>query len=162
MKSAKKNNAPEYIPERVDFRWFDPRELAELIIRLVTRARTTTTTKLRYQLTALYGGVARRGRQKAIVEWCLARDFGEVSLHGMRAVQIRLFGKAVANDLLCRHWTTEGRKADQKIDMAALLERADALKPDADALLAEIAAEWEAAKSIAAADANQRLGGSSD
>lgn len=156
-----KPTTQEYIPERSrDLQWFDVEAMAEAIVSLKTEQDAHPTKGIKDRAMGVMGGFKRRGRQAAIVAFCrpIAPDLGDVTLHGMKAVMRDLFGHAVGNDLLCE-WATKGRKANDRIDIPALVERANVHREAAKARLAEVEAEWMEAKRRAFALAGDWLTG---
>ena len=102
---------------------------------------------------ATIGGVKRRARQRAIVEFCTNMQFEDISLHGMRHVMKKLFGVSVSNNHLVK-WATPGRKADNRVNLDLLLGNiSQDCKRAAAALLIELDEEWPQLKQLALAEA---------
>lgn len=127
------------------FSELDIMDLASIMARSEPGERFTTA-----QIGAM-GGIKRRARTRAVVEFCRTIKFEDISLHGIAWVMRELFGSAVSHQMLLA-WATPGRTASDRVDFAKLAQTITAdMRSDAQRVLVELSKEWAEAKKMAAA-----------
>lgn len=99
-------------------------------------------------VTGKMGGVRRRAKQRAILEFCRKIQFPDITLHGMKYFMRQLFKTSVSNDKLME-WATPGRKANDRIDFKQLDFIIEAYRTDAQLLMTRFDWDWNAIKAKA-------------
>lgn len=95
------------------------------------------------RINGLLGGVKRRARNRAIINFCSNLEFEDISLTCMRHVMRLLFGVAVNNADLLR-WATSGRKANDRVDIDNLLKNISSnIREDAKTQMEMLDTEWK-------------------
>ena len=99
-------------------------------------------------VTGKMGGVRRRAKQRAILEFCRKIQFPDITLHGMKYFMRQLFKTSVSNDKLME-WATPGRKANDRVDLKQLDSIIEAYRSEATSLMGHFDWDWNAIKAKA-------------
>lgn len=127
--------------------FFSDEDLNEVVKIFLTASDPLLSSHVRLisqgRVNGLLGGVKRRARNRAIINFCSNLDFEDISLTSMKHIMRLLFGVAVNNADLLR-WATSGRKANDRVDIEYLLKNISSnIKEDAQVHMEMLETEWK-------------------